>query len=173
MLVVAVVGILALLAFPKVNFTQFQVDSGARVVRITLQNAQRLAVTRQFDMVVSFDVDAHRMRVLEDRNNNNVADDGERVTWRSFDDSVHFAVPPESLDGALASAAVDGDGVATIDGMPSVVFRRDGAASSALDVYVTSKRAQSNDYRGVHVVRATGRTEWFRYIDATWKKASL
>lgn len=173
MLVLAVVGILALLAFPKVNFTQFQVDSGARVVRITLQSAQRLAITRQFDVVVSFDVDTHRMRVLEDRNNNNLADAGEHVTWRAFDDSVHFATPPEALDGATASAAVDGDGITTIDAMPSVIFRRNGAASSDLDVYITSKRARNNDYRGVHVVRATGRTEWFRYIDDSWKKASL
>jgi hypothetical protein len=60
-----------------------------------------------------------------------------------------------------------------MDGMPSVVFRRDGAASTELDIYLASKRARSNDYRGVHLVRATSRTEWFRYIDGKWKRASL
>lgn len=173
MLVIAVVGILAMLAYPKVNFTQFQMDSGARVVRSTLQTAQRLAVTRQYDMVVSFDLATHRMRVLEDRNNNNVADSGERITWRAFDDSIHFATPPAALDGGTASAAVTGPGVIELEGMPSVIFRRDGAASTEMDVYLASKRARSNDYRGVHLVRATSRTEWFRYIDGKWKKASL
>jgi prepilin-type N-terminal cleavage/methylation domain-containing protein len=173
MLVIAVVGILAMLAYPKVNFTQFQMDSGARVVRSTLQTAQRLAVTRQYDMVVSFDLATHRMRVLEDRNNDNVADAGERITWRAFDDSIHFATPPAALDGGVAPAAVTGPGVIELDGMPSVIFRRDGAASTELDIYLSSRRAQSNDYRGVHLVRATSRTEWFRYIDGKWKQASL
>lgn len=173
MLVIAVVGILAMLAFPKVNFTQFQMDSGARVVRTTLQNAQRLAITRQFDMVVSFDLATHRIRVLEDRNNNNVVDADERITWRSFDDSVHFANPPAAFGGGVPSSPVTGPGVVEMDGMPSVVFRRDGAASTELDIYLASKRARSNDYRGVHLVRATSRTEWFRYIDGKWKRASL
>lgn len=173
MLVIAVVGILAMLAFPKVNFTQFQMDSGARVVRTTLQNAQRLAVTRQFDMVVSFDLATHRIRVLEDQNNNNAADADEHLTWRSFDDSVHFAKPPAGFDGGSPASPVAGPGVVDIDGMPSVIFRRDGAASTELDIYLASKRERSNDYRGVHLVRATSRTEWFRYIDGKWKKGSL
>lgn len=173
MLVIAVVGILAMLAYPRVDFTQFQMDSGARVVRTTLQNAQRLAVTRQFDVVVSFDLATHRMRVLEDHNNNNAVDAGERVTWRSFDDSVHFATPPAGFDGVAPSSPIAGPNVVDIDGMPSVVFRRDGAASTALDIYLASKRARSKDYRGIHLVRATSRTEWFRYIDGNWKRASL
>lgn len=173
MLVITLVGIMALLAYPKVNFTQFQMDSGARVVRSTLQDAQRLAVTRQFDVVVSFNLDTHRMRVLEDHNNNNTADDSEHVVWRSFDDSVHFATPPAGFDGGAPSSPVAGPGVTDIDGMPSVIFRRNGAASTELDIYLASKRARSNDYRGVHLVRATSRTEWFRYIDGAWTRGSL
>jgi prepilin-type N-terminal cleavage/methylation domain-containing protein len=173
MLVIAVVGILAMLAYPRVNFTQFQMDSGARVVRTTLQNAQRLAITRQFDVVVSFDLATHRMRVLEDRNNNNAMDADEHVSWRAFDDSIHFALPPAGFDGVAPSSPVAGPNLIDIDGLPSVVFRRDGAASTELDIYLASKRARSNDYRGVHLVRATARTEWFRYIDGKWKEASL
>ena len=172
-LVIAVVGILAVLTYPRVDFTQFQMDSGARVMRTTLQNAQRLAITRQFDMVVSFNLAAHRIPVLEDRNNNNAADADERVTWRSFDDSVHFAVPPAGLDRGVPSSPVAGSGVIELDGMPSVVFRRDGAAGTELDVYLASKRARSKDYRAVHLVRATSGTEWYRYIDSECKKASL
>jgi len=172
MLVIGVVGILAMLAFPKVDFTRYRMDSGARVVRTTLQNAQRLAVTRQFDIVVSFDLAAHRMRVLEDRNDNGVVDAGERVTWRSFDDSVHFATPPAGFDGTVPPSPVSGSGIVEVDGMPSVIFRRNGAASTELDVYLASKRARSSDYRGVHLVRATSRTGWFRYVGGAWKMAS-
>jgi prepilin-type N-terminal cleavage/methylation domain-containing protein len=173
LIVLAIIAIIASIAFPKVNFAQFQVDAGARIVRISLQNAQRLAVTRQYDVVVSFDTAGRRVRVLEDNNNNASIDNGEHVTWHALDDNVHFATPPASADATPATGPIVGSNVKTIDGMPSVVFRRDGAASTDLDVYLTSKRAQNNDYRVVQVVQSTGRTEWRRYLNNKWVRASL
>jgi hypothetical protein len=57
--------------------------------------------------------------------------------------------------------------------MPTVIFRRDGAASSDLEVYVVSSRALPDDFRAIQVVQSTGRTDWFRYLNDHWKAGSI
>ena len=172
LIVCAIVGIFATLAYPRVNFTQFQVDSGARTIRVALQNAERLAVTRQYDVVVSFDVANKRVRILEDGNNNDAVDNGERVTYAALEDGVHFKIPPAGLSGPVSSA-ISGSNIKTVDGMPTVVFRRDGAASTDLEVYLASSKELPNDWRAIQVVQSTGRTDWFRYLAGLWKAGSI
>jgi prepilin-type N-terminal cleavage/methylation domain-containing protein len=172
LIVCAIVGIFATLAYPRVNFTQFQVDSGARTVRVALQNAERLAVTRQYDVVVSFDVANKRVRIVEDGNNNDIVDAGERVTYAALEDGVHFKIPPAGLSGPVA-ASVNGSNLKTVDGMPTIVFRRDGAASSDLEVYLASSKELANDWRAIQVVQSTGRTDWYRYLNNLWKAGSI
>jgi prepilin-type N-terminal cleavage/methylation domain-containing protein len=167
-----IIGIIAAFAYPRVNFTQFQVDAAARQIRMVLQNAQRLAVTRQYDVVVSFDAVHSRVRTLEDNDNNNAYTAGERATWSTLEDSVHFATPPVGVNGGVGSGIV-GATLATVDGMPSIIFRRDGAGNSDLEVYMTSKRASPNDWRGITVIQSTGRTDWFKYVGATWRPGNL
>ncbi|MBK5187067.1 MAG: prepilin-type N-terminal cleavage/methylation domain-containing protein [Gemmatimonadaceae bacterium] len=172
LIVCAIVGIFATLAYPRVNFTQFQVDSGARTVRVALQNAERLAVTRQYDVVVSFDQINRRLRILEDGNNNDVVDNGERVTYAALEDGVHFKTPPAGLSGPVTSPVV-GSNLKLIDGMQSVIFRRDGAASSDLEIYLASSKELPNDFRAIQVVQSTGRTDWYRYLSGLWKAGSI
>jgi prepilin-type N-terminal cleavage/methylation domain-containing protein len=172
LIVCAIVGIFATLAYPRVNFTQFQVDSGARTVRVALQNAERLAVTRQYDVVVSFDVINRRLRILEDGNNNDLVDNNERVTYAALEDGVHFKIPPAGLSGPVG-ASVIGSNLKTVDGMPTIVFRRDGAASSDLEVYLASSKELPNDWRAIQVVQSTGRTDWYRYLNNLWKAGSI
>jgi prepilin-type N-terminal cleavage/methylation domain-containing protein len=172
LIVCAIVGIFATLAYPRVNFTQFQVDSGARTVRVALQNAERLAVTRRYDVVVSFDLTNRRLRVLEDGNNNDVVDNGERVTYAALEDGVHFKTPPAGLSGPVANPVI-GSNIKTLDGMPTIVFRRDGAASTDLEVYLASSKELANDWRAIQVVQSTGRTDWYRYLNNLWKAGSI
>ena len=172
LIVCAIVGIFATLAYPRVNFTQFQVDSGARTVRVSLQNAERLAVTRQYDVVVSFDVANKRIRIVEDGNNNDIVDNGERVTYAALEDGVHFKIPPAGLSGPVAGPII-GSNLKTVDGMPTIIFRRDGAASSDLEVYLASSKELANDWRAIQVVQATGRTDWYRYLNNLWKAGSI
>jgi prepilin-type N-terminal cleavage/methylation domain-containing protein len=172
LIVCAIVGIFATLAYPRVNFTQFQVDSGARTIRVALQNAERLAVTRQYDVVVSFDQSNKRVRILEDGNNNDVVDGGERVTYAALEDGVHFKTPPAGLSGPV-SAAVIGSNLKIVDGMSTIVFRRDGAASSDLEVYLASSKELPNDWRAIQVIQSTGRTDWYRYLAGLWKAGSI
>lgn len=172
MIVLAIIGIIAAFAYPKVNFTQFRVDAAARTVRVALQNAERLAVTRQYDVVVSFDTTNRRIRILEDNNNNATVDAGEHVTYAPLEDSVHFAVPPAGVSGT-ASSSIDGSSIRIINNMPTIIFHRDGAASSDADIYITSKRAADDDFRCIRVIQSTGRTLWWRYLNDAWEQASL
>jgi prepilin-type N-terminal cleavage/methylation domain-containing protein len=172
MIVIAIIGIVAAFAYPKVNFTQFRVDAAARTVRVALQNAERLAITRQYDVVVSFDTANSRIRIVEDNNNNAVVDAGEHVIYAQLEDSVHFVVPPTGVSGSVSSS-INGSTIKTVDNMPTLIFHRDGAASSDAEIYITSKRANQDDYRCIRVIQSTGRTLWWRFLNGTWEQASI
>ncbi|MDQ3697618.1 MAG: hypothetical protein M3373_06290 [Gemmatimonadota bacterium] len=137
-----------------------------------LQVAERVAVARQYDVIVSFDLARGMLRVVEDRDNDGVVDASERVTWRALEDEAQFATPPAGIGGTVG-APVTGGNVSTINGMPSVIFRRNGAASTDLEIYMNAGRPRLSDFRGISVVQSTGRTEWFRYLNSQWKGAGL
>ena len=99
-------------------------------------------------------------------------DAGEHVVYAQLEDSVHFAIPPAGVSGA-ASRAIGGSSIRTIDDMPTLIFHRDGAASSDADIYITSKRATNDDFRCIRVIQSTGRTLWWRYLDGAWEEASI
>lgn len=174
MLVFVLVGIVASLAVPKINAPGFRADAEVRNTRTVLQMAQRLAVTRQYDVIVSFDTARQRIRIVEDMNNNGALDAGERVTWHSFEYGVHFATPPAftGINGSAASA-VTGTNVQTINGMPSIIFLRSGSASTDLQIYLTTPRSYTDDFRGITVTQSTGRTMFARFINSTWHTASI
>ncbi|MGH7717918.1 MAG: pilus assembly FimT family protein [Gemmatimonadaceae bacterium] len=171
LVVIAIIGVLAAITLPRVNVTQYHMDTAARQTRIVLQNAQRLAITRQYDVIVSVDVAAGRLRVVEDRDNDATLDSDERVTWTALQDGARFTKPAAGLSGTVTGPLV-GSNVRTVGGLPSVIFRRDGAASSTLEAYLSSAHNRPTDARAVSLSQATGRTAWFRHI-GTWKEGNL
>jgi len=172
LIVCGIVAIFATLAYPRVDFGEYQVDAGARTVRNALQNGERLAVTERHDVVVSFDLVNKRLRILEDSNDNGVADRDERVSYVALENGVRFKAPPAGLSGPV-STAVTGSNLKTLEGMPTIVFRRDGAASTDLEVYLVSSKELPNDWRAIQVVQSTGHTDWYRYLDTLWKTQSV
>lgn len=174
-LVFVLVGILAGLAIPIVNAPGFRADAEARNTRTVLEMAQRLAITHQYNVVVSFDTVKMRIRVLEDTNNNSAADAGERVTWHGFEYGMKFATPPSSvgLNGTTATHAIAGTNLISLGGMPSIVFLRSGSASTDAQIYLTSPRPYTDDYRGISVTQSTGRTTYSRYLHSLWRLASI
>jgi prepilin-type N-terminal cleavage/methylation domain-containing protein len=173
MIVVVLLSLVSALALPKINLAQFKSDDAVRLVRTTLQKAQRLAITRQYDVIVVFDTTNQRMQVIQDLNNNNALDAGELANWVSLDPGVKFSTPSAGVNGTV-TYSVSGTRMATIGGMPAVVFLRSGSASTSVEVYLT---APGNDggleWRGVQVTQSTGRTVWYRWLVNTWNKASV
>ena len=173
MIVVVLLSLVSALALPKINFAQFRTDNSVRAVRVALQNAQRLAITRQYDVIVSFDTVRQRIRTVEDLNNNYLADSGERTTWTPLDEGVRFASPGQGgIVGPVAGSIV-GTNVLTVNGMPSVVFLRSGSASGYTEVYLMAPNKEGSEWRAVQVTQATGRTVWYRWLVTAWSKASV
>lgn len=175
--VVTIIAITTGIALPRVNVAAYRADANANIVRGALQTAQRLAVTRQSDIIVGFDVTSGVVRVLEDRNNNQRTDAGERLVRYAMDNTARFVLPPTSVPvtmGGTGSVVALSTQLVTIDGLPSVVFHRNGAASRNAEIYMVSTQRATNEYRAVLVTQATGRTDAFRSSTSapTWRKAS-
>jgi hypothetical protein len=176
MLVVVLLGIVAKIAVPKIDITGLRADAGVRVIGTSLNYASRIAVLRQHDVIVSFDLPSARLRVVEDANSNGAVDTGERTTYKPLEDGVNFYGPNGAVAGVTGgapTAAVNGTTLKTINSMPSIVFHRDGTASSDVEAYVSSKRQSKSDYRAVTVTKATGRVATYRYTPAGWRKAGV
>lgn len=171
LVVVAVLGIVAAIALPALDFLRPQVNSAMLGLGTALQAAQREAVTRGHDVIVEFDEAAGSLAVHLDANNDGVRNAGERVKAVALDDVVVFG-------RAGAAARAFGGGPVSFEvgagGRRQVVFHRNGAASEAGGFYLTSVKAaagdprRSADTRAVEIVRATGRVEWFRWNGTAW-----
>jgi prepilin-type N-terminal cleavage/methylation domain-containing protein len=165
--VLAIISILAAVALPKVNLHQFRIDAGVRTVQSALQQGARFSVQRQHDVVVGFDVAGKRVMSIDDRNNNGVIDADEKVSWRPLEDGVQFAAPPAAI-GTNSVAAVAGSKLQTINGYPSIIFHRDGATSTDLQVYITSTRPNPTDFKALAVTQSTARVDYYSYRTTGW-----
>jgi prepilin-type N-terminal cleavage/methylation domain-containing protein len=178
LIVVTLVAIVTAMVMPKVNYTAYRVDAGARGIRVALQRAQTFAVSSQHNMLVAIDVPNSQLFVVEDVNNNLAVDPGERVTNVPLQDGVIFSVPGTSWAGApTPTGELTGATLTTITvngtSLPGFVFRCDGAASSDAQIYLSSKRGVLTDFRGVNVTQATGRVDWYKDLGATWAMAGF
>ena len=169
--VIVIMGLLTAIALPKSGLSSYQANSGAQVVSSALAYAQRQAISRQADTRVGFDIANNRMRIHEDKNNDNIIDADERVT---------FANLPEGITFGRGSAAARPMGAEVVNFtrsqgvLPLLTFHRDGSTSEDGGVYVTTIAGLSidrkADVRAVEIARATGRTTWYSYATGTWKE---
>ena len=174
-IVLVIISIIAGMAIPKLNLSQYRADAAAEQVRSVFQTAQRTSLTRQYDVIVSVDTVQFGLRIAEDVNNDGSIQSSEWKFWRPTGEGNRFAVPPKGVSGAAVSASVVGAGIKTVDALPSVIFHRDGSTSTDAEIYVQSSASRRTDYRAVTVTRATGRTELYRLAGtgtgATWQVA--
>jgi hypothetical protein len=112
------------------------------------------------------------VHVITDSNNNGIQDPSEHETAYALGDRGRFSMgaPPPGDAGAGPITFTQ-----VINGLPSVTFFRNGAASQAGGLYVTSLReAETSDPRFasethlVEVARATGRADWWHYTGTQW-----
>lgn len=169
LVVCALIGIVTAMALPRLDYQRWRQDAAIRVVQGTLRQAQRTAIQRQHDVIVSFDVGGGRVRYIEDQDGDMAMDAGELLRWRPLEEGTRFVTPPAGLFGSVSSPLV-GSNVPTVDGMPSLVFHRSGSASGALEIYLGSGTGRDGDTRALSVTHSTGRVDWFRYVDSTWKR---
>lgn len=171
-IVVVILGVLAGMAIPRVSAGWNRAEASAQQIRGVFLTAQRTSLTRQYDVIVSFDTARSLVRIGEDTNNDGVitsSDPAEWKFWRSIGDGK-FMVPPVRADNVTAGTTSIAGTFKKVDGMPSIIFHRDGSSSTDAEIYVgnTFKR-QPTDWRMVTLVRSTGRSDLFRLSGGkTW-----
>lgn len=170
MVVVVISGLMVTLAIPRIDTTKWRADAIATIVRTSLQYAQRQAITRQHDMVVSFDTTGERIRTFWDQNNSGFIDNQERVTWRGLDVGILFTDPNvNGVSGTVITEPISGSQVATVNGYPTVTFHRDGSVSTDAEIYIKVAAHGPPWYRAITLTQATGRVDWFRLDAQTGK----
>jgi prepilin-type N-terminal cleavage/methylation domain-containing protein len=170
MVVVVIAGMMVSLAIPRVDTTKYRADAIATIVRTSLQYAQRQAITRQHDMVVSFDTTGERIRTFWDINNSGAIDNTERVTWRGLDVGILFTDPAvKGVSGTVITKPVNGTQIATVNGYPTVTFHRDGSVSTDAEIYIKVAAHGPPWYRAIALTQSTGRVDWYRLNAATGK----
>lgn len=169
LIVVVLLAILSSMAIPRARTTTYRADAAALLARTLLQHAQRNAITRQSNVIVSFDTVYARLRLVEDYNNNDTLNTTDRVSFRRLEEGARFARPPMGrVGGAAASAAVEGTALRTVSSLPGVIFRRDGSASTDLELYLTMRATVSTDYRALVVSPTTGRVDVYKWGGSAW-----
>lgn len=167
-IVLALLGTIAGFAIPRLNMSAYRADAAAQQVRSVFQTAQRTSLTRQYDVIVSVDTLRGGLRIAEDVNNNGAIEISEWKFWRPPGEGNRFAVPPAGVKPGTGEtygpvgASVAGPALKEVDGLPSVIFHRDGSTSTEMEVYMASQYRNRTDYRGITLTRSTGRAELYR-----------
>ena len=65
LIVVVMIGLMTAMSLPKLNYTSYRVDSGARALRSAMQRAQTAAVGSQHNELVA--IDARERRAVRNR----------------------------------------------------------------------------------------------------------
>jgi prepilin-type N-terminal cleavage/methylation domain-containing protein len=176
MVVLVVAAVVITIAIPRVDMTRFKADAVAQSIRSQLQYASRQSITRQHDVIVSFDTVTQQVITTLDANNNGVADPGERVTYRGLDTGIRFESPSvNGIGGQAIRAPITGTSLSSMKGMPTLVFHRDGSVSSGAEIYVSIAAHGPSMYRAFAVTQSTGRVDWYRLNTSTnaWVAAGL
>ncbi|MBX9929477.1 MAG: type II secretion system GspH family protein [Gemmatimonadaceae bacterium] len=168
-MVVVMIGLLSAVALPRLNNAALRADAGVRLVRTLLSSQQRNSITRQSNVIVSFDLTNSRLRIVEDYNNNDTLNTTDRVQFRALGEGVRFRAPTMGrIGGTASSTALVGTDLRTVSAMSSVIFRRDGSASTDVELYLANRATVSSDYRAVVINPATGRVDMWRYTGTAW-----
>ncbi len=169
LIVMVILAIVSAMAIPRSRTASYRADAAVLLARTLLQQAQRNAITRQSNVIVSFDTTYARLRVVEDYNNNDTLNTTDRVSFRRLEEGARFARPPMGrVTGGTSSGAVEGSSLRVVSALPGVIFRRDGSASTDLELYVTMRAAVATDYRALIVSPTTGRADVYRWSGSAW-----
>lgn len=168
LITLVVFGVMAGIALPAFRPDRHQVNAAMESLSGAMLRAQRLAVTRQHDVAVTFLVSERRYVTHEDADNDGVVDGDERMRQYSLGENVFFGRGP-------APAHAVGPEPVTFDldrnGGPTVVFHRSGSASEEGGIYLrpAGGRESGVQTKLLTVDRATGRTSRLEYSGGSWQ----
>jgi prepilin-type N-terminal cleavage/methylation domain-containing protein len=168
MMVMVLIGIVAGFAVSRVNVTGYRMDSNIRLLQNALIGAQQTAITRNTHVQVMFDATQHRVRILQDTDNDGTVGVSETVVYRALD-NARFLTPATTLDGALA-IYLTGPGVIET-GNPlqrAIRFAPNGSLSGDVVLYIGSTSDRPDDMRALTIVGATGRTGFWSHGGGAW-----
>ncbi len=173
LIVMVIAAIVATIVVPSINYTNMRVSSSARQIDMAMLSAQRLAVLRQYSVVVAFDTVQRQVRVHEDSNSNGAMDTNERLTYHQLEDGVVFG------RGGAPAYTIGASGISFVKrqaGVPAVTFTRSGSAGEMGGLYLTSQRAATTgafapETRAITVNRGTGRVTLHTYTGSEWKRS--
>ena len=168
-IVVVIMSIVAAWALPKIDYRRYRADAAGRLVRTLLQTSQRNAITRQSDVIFSFDTVNSRIRMVQDYNNNDTLNVGDKIDYRHLEEGAKFATPTwTGVNGTTPGAAVSGPALRTVSLLASTIFHRDGSASSDVEIYITMRDAVPTEYRAITLIGSTGKTNLFKWNGTAW-----
>ncbi|MGH7524691.1 MAG: type IV pilin protein [Gemmatimonadales bacterium] len=164
MIVVAMIGILSAIALTRLDWMRYQADSAARGTMAEVATAERLALSLQSNVIISFP-DSTKMQVLEDANDNGLAGATERVRTVPLENNFAY--------GKSSAPDLPDPEVPTVISTP-LTFHRDGSADRSGTIYLHGPGYDPacKHCRAVAVSRATGRVVWYSYATGTWTRAN-
>lgn len=168
LMVMVLIGIVAGFAVSRVNITGYRMDSNIRLLQNTLIGAQQTAITKNVNVQVMFDATSHRVRVLQDTDNDGTVSVSETVSYRALD-NAKFLTPATTVDAALP-IYLSGPGVIET-GNPlqrAIRFGPNGALSGDVVLYIGSTSDRPNDMRALTITGATGRTGFWSHGGGSW-----
>ena len=164
LILIVMLGILARIAIPRLDYNRFRVNADARNVMMTLAYAQRLAVSLQHNVQVTFDATNRQIRTLEDKNDDGLYTSDERVRGFQLTEGVIFS---SNSVPSLPSPSPTNE-------ITQITFWRDGSANTAGVVYLNTMKGvakgNNEDSRALEIIRSTGRTTWWTYTGGTWRR---
>lgn len=172
LVIVAIIGIMALMVLPRIRIDNASVDTAARTVSMSMMVAQRDAVARGHNVIVKFDTAGHSVRTIWDANNNGAEDAGEKTRPFLLPDRVVLGRPAgvPALGGTSEVLAVQ----RTTSRGPYFIVQRSGAVDRSEVMYFSTGAAMAGgrdrDVRAVAIARATGRTVWYKWAGSSWKR---
>ena len=163
MIVIVMIGILSAIAMSKLDWKRYQADAAGRGAMAELATTQRLALSLQSNMVITFP-DSTRMKITEDANNDGSAGSGERVRYVVLDNNFYFGK-------ANATDVPSPEDPATFT---KITFHRDGSADKSATLYLHGPGSDPycKHCRAVSINRATGRVVWYTYATGSWKRGN-
>jgi prepilin-type N-terminal cleavage/methylation domain-containing protein len=171
LLVLGILGIILTIAAPSISPDRWRSDGAVQVVAIAMNAAQRTAVLRQHDVVLTFERSNDRIRVHLDLDNDGDVDGDEATRVIELPETMGF----KNTGAAAISGGTPPITFATGSEDPTLTFHRNGSASDEGAVYLGPVRGRRSSTptasRAVTIERATGVVRCYSYRNGSWEEA--